>query len=698
MAQPSFNRYTFPMTVQITAERGLPQRFGATIAKDGVHFAVVSENAEAIHLCLFDAAGTKEIQRLALPGRKNGVFFGFVPGLETGARYGLRAEGRYAPEDGHRFDPSKLLVDPYAVRIDRPFLYHPVLAAPPEQGLDSSPYMPKAIVCDPARDAEPLPFSPPGFTYEVLVRAFSQRHPEIPAEIRGTIAALAEPCLLDHLERIGVETVELMPLAAWIDEAHLTRLGLTNAWGYNPITHMAPDPRLAPGGLADVRRAVEALHARGIRVLLDVVLNHSGESDEVGPTLSYRGLDNFLYYRHAEAEPGLLVNDTGCGNTFAAQREPVVRLFLDTLRHWVETTGIDGFRYDLATVLARMPAGFSAEAPFLAAVAADPVLKDRIHVAEPWDIGPGGYQVGHFPPPWFEWQDRFRDDVRRFWRGEPGMVGALATRLSGSADLFAAGGRRPSASVNMIAAHDGFALADLVMYEEKHNQANGEDNRDGHNDNHSWNNGVEGDTDDPAIIEARGRDIRALLATLFVARGTPMLVAGDEFGRTQGGNNNAYCQDNPVTWLDWQKADDSLASFVGRLSALRRARPALSADRFLTGEPANGTDMPDVVWLAESGEAMAEADWNEAARHLLGMSVSALHPADAAEDCEEDRAIVYCNASPTDAAVTLPTARSGHGYRLAIRSDRPEAAPVQLSGGPLTIAARSVFVLTEEAI
>ncbi|MEX6506158.1 glycogen debranching protein GlgX [Jiella sp. M17.18] len=683
------------MTFQITAERGIPERPGATLAPDGTHFAVVSENAEAIELCLFDTAGTKEVQRLALPGRTDGVFFGFVPGLKAGTRYGLRAHGAYAPDDGYRFDASKLLVDPYALQIDRPFLYHPVLAAPPGQGLDSAPYMPKAIVADPARDAQPLPFSPPGFTYEVLVRAFSQRHPDIPTAIRGTIAALAEPVLLDHLERIGVETVELMPLAAWIDEAHLTRLGLTNAWGYNPITHMAPDPRLAPGGLADVRRTVEALHARGIRVLLDVVLNHSGEGDEAGPTLSYRGLDNFLYYRHAEAEPGMLVNDTGCGNTFAAHRPPVARLLVDTLRSWVETTGMDGFRYDLATVLGRMPDGFSPQAPVFRMIAADPVLKHRIHVAEPWDIGPGGYQVGRFPPPWFEWQDKFRDDVRRFWRGEDGMVGALATRLAGSADLYATSGRRPSSGVNMIAVHDGFSLADLVAYEEKHNEANGEQNRDGHNDNHSWNHGVEGETGDPAVIEARRRDIRALLATLFVSRGSLMLVAGDEFARTQGGNNNAYCQDNEVTWLDWSRADETLTAFVARLAALRRAHPALSADRFLTGQPAKGGDIPDVVWLREDGAAMTEADWEQPGRRLLGMSVFVPQ---ATGDTGAERAIVYLNAAEDEAGVALPAARPGRVFSLQVRSDRPEALPRRLAEGALLVAARSVAILVEERL
>ena len=684
------------MTYAITAERGKPAALGATLDGDGVHFAVHSENADAIQLCLFDATGTRETARLVLPGDKDGRHYGFVPGLAAGARYGLRALGPYRPKDGHRFDPSKLLADPYAVQLDRPFLYHPVLAAPPERQLDSAPYMPRALVTALDRSAAPPPFAAPGLTYEVLVRAYSQRHPDVPAEIRGTVAALAEPVFLDHMEKLGVETVELMPLAAWIDEGHLSAHGLTNAWGYNPVTHMAPDPRLAPGGFPEIRRVVDALHARGIKVLLDVVLNHSGEGDEDGPTVCYRGLDNLLYYRHAEDEPGLLVNDTGTGNTLATHREPVARLCIDVLRTWVEATGLDGFRYDLAPVMGRLDDGFSTDAPFFRMLAADPVLKHRIHVAEPWDIGPGGYQVGRFPKPWFEWQDKFRDDVRRFWRGDAGMVGALATRLAGSADLYDRDGRRPSSGVNFIAAHDGFSLADITAYADKHNAANCEGNRDGHNDNHSWNNGVEGDTDDPAILEARGKDIRAMLATLMVARGTPMLVAGDEFGRSQGGNNNGYAQDNEITWLAWARADTDLAAFVARLSQLRRAHPALNADRFLTGRPVEGGDVEDVVWLREDGAPMEPGDWSDPERRFLGMSVYAPRGAD---DIESERAVIYLNAGDADIAITLPPPRPDHAYCLHLQSDWPQLEPRRIDAADgLIVQSRSVFVILEERL
>ena len=681
------------MSNTITDERGAP-KLGATTAEGGVNFAIYSENADDLVLCLFDENGTKETDRLTLPGRDGGVRYGFVPGLSAGARYGYRAEGPWKPEEGHRFDFSKFLVDPYATALDRPFTYRPALTAPPERQIDSAAFMPRCIVHDLDLDAKPMPFGRPGFTYELLVRAFSQRYPEVPVEIRGHVAALREPFFLDHLERIGVETVELMPLAAWIDEGHLMALNLTNAWGYNPITHMAPDPRLAPGGFAEIRATVEALHQRGIRVLLDVVFNHSGEGSEEGPTICYRGLDNLLYYRHPEGEPAFMLNDTGTGNTMATHKAPVAQMFIDVCRTWVQATGIDGFRYDLGTVLGRLPDGFSHDAPFFKMVAADDVLKDRIHVGEPWDVGPGGYQVGNFPKPWFEWQDRFRDDVRKFWKGEDGMIGALATRMAGSADLFNHDGRRPSVGVNFIAAHDGFTLADIAMYEEKHNEANGEDNRDGHNDNHSWNNGVEGETDDPEVIDARGKDIRAMLATLLVSRGTPMIVAGDEFGRTQGGNNNGYAQDNEITWLDWENADEVLIEFTGKLAKLRREHPALSADKFLTGDTVEGGEEPDVVWLKEDGEAMDDADFSDASRRFLGMSVYA--PCQEGED-EGERAVIYVNGAHEDAEVTLPFPREAHHFVLYIQSDWPQLEPRTIDApDTLVVKARSVFVMLEE--
>ena len=514
---------------------------GGVPPQDGTRFSVWSSAAERIWLCLFDAHGNAETDRIEMEATAGGVFARHVPGLGAGARYGFRADGPYAPEQGLWFDPGKLLMDPYAIAIDRAYAYDQRLALRREAGGDTATLMPKAVTValpEPVKAAPPL-FEPGGLIYEVQVRAFTKLHPDIPEQQRGTIAALAHPAVLDHLRKLNVSAVELMPVTAWIDERHLPPLGLCNAWGYNPVSFMALDPRIAPGGLAELRQTVAALREAGIGVILDLVFNHTGESDEFGPTLSLRGLDNRAYYRHSPAWK--LVNDTGTGNTLACDHPAVHRLVLDSLRHFVLHAGVDGFRFDLAPVLGRGGNGFDPDAPLLGAISGDEILKDRILIAEPWDIGPDGYQLGKFRPPFLEWNDRFRDDVRRFWRRDRGVVGALATRLAGSSDAFAGTATR---TVNFVAAHDGFALADLVAYERKHNEANGEMNRDGHNENFSWNNGVEGESDDIKILSERRRDLKALLSTLFLSRGTIMLTAGDEFGRTQHGNNNAYAQDN----------------------------------------------------------------------------------------------------------------------------------------------------------
>ncbi len=564
-------------------------------------------------MCPFD--GDRELARIALARGPDGTFTATVPGLGVGARYGLRSDGPYDPGRGLWFDPAKLLVDPYAVALDRPFVYDPRLAAPREAGIDTAALVPKAVVTalPPLRKPPPPLFRPGGFIYEAGVRAFTMRHPEVPEAQRGTVAALACPAILDHLTRLGVDAVELMPIAAWIDERHLGPLGLTNGWGYNPVVTMAPDPRLCPGGMAELAATVATLRDAGIGTLLDVVFNHTGESDAHGPTLSLRGLDGQAYFQ-CDAH-GHLVNDAGTGNTLACNHPATRQLVLDSLRHFVGYAGVDGFRFDLATVLGRSAEGFSPEAPLLREIAEDPLLADRIMIAEPWDLGPGGYQLGNFPPSWLEWNDRYRDRVRRFWRGDSHMLGPFATALAGSSDLY----RPPmSRSVNFIAAHDGFTLADLVAYRNKHNAANGEHNQDGHGDNHSWNNGVEGATEDAAVIAGRKRDVRALLATLFASRGTIMLTAGDEFGRSQGGNNNAYAQDNATTWLDWEGRDRDLESFAAGLAAFRRAHPELAGPTLLTGE--SGPDgLPDVTWLTPGGTAKTATDWEDARGPALAM-------------------------------------------------------------------------------
>jgi glycogen operon protein len=541
----------------MTAQHRLPPtRLGATPTAHGTEFAVWSATADSVAVSLFDATGNREVRRVPLIRHDDGVFHATVDGVTAGTRYGLRADGRYAPEAGLWFDPAKLLIDPYAVTLDRAFVYDPRLAAPRgEPGaadLDTAPLVPKAIVTalPPPLTPRPPTFEAGGLIYEVAVRAYTMRHPDVPPELRGTVAALAHPAVIAHLRKLRVAALELMPLTACIDERHLAALGLRNAWGYNPISFMALDPRLAPGGLLELRTTVAALQAAGIAIILDVVFNHTGESDAAGPVLSLRGLDNATYYRHAERH--VLVNDTGCGNTLACDRPPVRRLILDSLRLFVETTGVDGFRFDLATVLGRTDHGFDSHAALFSELAADPLLADRVMIAEPWDIGPGGYQLGRFSHRFLEWNDRARDDVRRFWRGDGGAVGDLATRLAGSSDIFGRAGLDATRSVSFIAAHDGFTVADVVAYASKHNDANGEKNRDGTDDNHSWNHGVEGPSSDAFVQAARRRDQQALLATLFATRGTIMLTAGDEFGRTQDGNNNAYCQDNATVWLDWQ--------------------------------------------------------------------------------------------------------------------------------------------------
>lgn len=589
-------------------DSGLPGKPGAELTATGARFVVRAPGASSVTLCLFDRSD-REIARHDMAPGDGGTFTALVDGLKAGARYGLRADGPWKPEAGHRFDPAKLLIDPYATRIDRPFSHGPRLA---EFGEDTRSIVPKAILetpRPPLNPDRPL-FQPGGLIYEIPVRAFTMLHPDVPEEDRGTIRALAHPSIVDHLGKLHVSAVELMPIAAWIDERHLPPLGLTNAWGYNPVTMLALDPRLAPGGIADLRYAVEALHAAGIGVILDVVFNHTGESDIHGPTLSLRGLGNAIYYRHERHTPGMLVNDTGCGNTLACDRPEVQELVLTAMRHFVTQAGIDGFRFDLAPILGRDANGFSSEAALLHLIVDDPVLHDRVLIAEPWDIGPGGYQLGNFGPPWLEWNDHARDDIRRFWRGDSAMTGALATRLSGSSDIFAKGGGTWTRSVNFVAAHDGFPLGDLVSFEEKHNEANGEDNRDGHDANHSWNNGIEGPTDDPAVLAAREADARVLIATLFASRGTILLTAGDEFGHSQRGNNNAYAQDNAITWRNWNELNQARLEFTQAWAELRAQSPLLMRLQFM--KDSDGSTVPDQVsWLTTDGHPMQPADWED---------------------------------------------------------------------------------------
>lgn len=678
---------------------GSPEPLGVTPCDDGINVAVFSANASAIKLCLFDAAGEREEGRIELPERTGEIVHGFIPGVAVGARYGLRAYGAYDPASGHRFNPAKLLLDPYARALDRPFVLHPSLAgAGPDggpDGQDSAPHMPKAIVTGEIAPAKPLAPSiawSRTVVYELHVRGYTKRHPRVPEPLRGTFAGLAHPAGIEHLLRLGITSVELLPVAAAIDEWHLGRLGLTNYWGYNPVGWFAPDPRLAPGGIAEVRAAVDALHAAGIEVLLDVVFNHSGESDDCGPTVSMRGLDNASYYRLRPDDRARYVNDAGCGNVLACDRPHIVRLVLDALRYWVAAAGVDGFRFDLATTLGRLDTGFDVRAPLLAAIAQDPLLRDRKMIAEPWDIGPGGYQLGAFPSSWGEWNDTYRDTVRRFFRGDPGQCGDLATRFAGSADVLSSRKRPASRSVNFVTAHDGFTLADLVGYASKHNEANGENNRDGTDSNFSWNHGVEGPASDPEICAARAQSIRGLLATLLFSRGTPMLPMGDELGRTQQGNNNAYSQDGPLAWMDWEAADASLLDFASRLIALRQAHPALRAEAMLTGVPHDDSAIPDVEWQRADGSPMREPDWQDPNNHTL---IAALYTP-ARDSAAADRVVVVIHADAAPVTTRLPEARTGHGWTRAIDSSQPELAPPGVPADvTVEIAPRSVVLFVE---
>ena len=667
------------MKPELVRGGGSAARLGATITPEGINFAVYSETASALWVCIYDALDN-EVARIELDGHDGHVHHALVAGLGEGTRYGFRADGRYDPGQGYLFDPNRLLVDPYARRLDRVFVRSPQLCLPRGQAVDTAPLIPRAIAVGAANDRQLPRRRHPTLFYELNVRGYTMRHPSVRGPLRGTIAGLTAPSVIEHLHRLGVDTVELMPIAAFVDDGHLPALGLTNAWGYNPVCYFAVDPRLAPHGPQELRTMTDAYRRAGISVILDVVYNHTGEGDADGPILSLKGLDARTYYRHVEVDGRQrLVNDTGTGNTLRCDHPATQRLVLESLRYWIDEMGVSGFRFDLAPVLGREP-GFNANAQMLQMIKSDPVIGKAILVAEPWDPGPGGYQLGQFGKEFREWNDTYRDDVRSFWRGDQGKIGALAGKVSGSAEIFNFAGRRPSAGVNLLAVHDGFTLADLVAYLDKHNEANGEGNRDGHSNNQSWNCGVEGPTDDPAVNAARRRDVRALLATLFLSRGLPLLQQGDEFGRTQRGNNNAYAQDNEITWLDWERADATLVDFVAELSAFRKRHPVLTRDHFLSGHARNG--VRDVTWLHPDGREMTGGDWNDASASVLGMRLQ--------HDAED--LIVWFNRRIEPVLARLP-----EGYwTVGLVSD--DRAVLPLADRAATLPPRSVIVLVKGRI
>ncbi|WP_233150751.1 glycogen debranching protein GlgX [Sphingomonas mollis] len=609
-------------------EAGSPYPLGATCVGEGVNFAVFSANAEKIELCVFDSAGKRELKRYPLTEWTDEVWHGYLPDAGPGLVYGYRAYGPYEPEQGHRFNPNKLLLDPYARKLVGQIKWNDALHGYQVKGKredlsfdkrDSAMAMPKAMVVDDhfdwSGDRKPNTSWSDTVVYEAHVKGLTKLFELVPPQERGTYKALGHPKVIDHLKRLGVTALELMPIHAFTQDRFLQEKGLRNYWGYNTLAFFAPEQSyFATDSQDELRRAVRKLHAAGIEVILDVVYNHTAEGSEKGPTLSWRGLDNATYYRLVQGDPRYAINDTGTGNTLNTDKARVIQMIADSLRYWATSFGIDGFRFDLGLTLGRTAEGFDPGHAFFDVLRQDPVLGRLKLSTEPWDIGPGGYQLGNFPPGFAEWNDKYRDTVRKFWRGDPSQRGDLAARLSGSGDLFDRRARRPWASVNLLAAHDGFTLADTVAYEERHNEANKEDNKDGHSENYSRNWGAEGETEDEGILTTRGNVQRSMLTTLFASLGTPMLVAGDEFGRSQGGNNNAYCHDDEISWLDWSKMDTpegkSLFDFTSRLTELRRRYPMLRAASFLYGQDDAGHGINDIEWWDERGEQLSGDDWN----------------------------------------------------------------------------------------
>lgn len=606
-------------------EPGWSAPLGATWDGEGVHFAVFSEHATRVEVCLFSPDGREERARLTLPTRRNGVFSGYVRGALPGLCYGLRAHGPYEPERGHRFNPNKLLIDPYARLLRGELIWDDALFGyvVGEGDLsfdtrDSAPFIPKCVVTPPmplSDHARPRVPAEGRLIYEAHLKGLTQRYPGLSEERRGRFAGLGEPSLIEHIKRLGVTSVELLPVHAFTHDRVLVDRGLKNYWGYQPLSYFAPHTEYLSeearhlSAPYEVQSAFRQLHSAGLEVILDVVYNHTCEGNHLGPTLSFRGLDNASYYRLKSDQPRYYLDDSGCGNSLRVGHPRVIQLVTDSLRYWVHELGADGFRFDLASSLGRGEGHVDLYRGLFFAIAQDPLLSRACLIAEPWDVGPNGYQLGGFPPRWLEWNDRFRDTLRAYWRGDPGLRPRLASSLSGSAELFHTRGRLPSCSVNYVCSHDGFTLHDLVRYERRHNEENGEENRDGHGHNLSVNYGVEGDSDDPEVEASRARHQRTLLATLFLSRGTKMLLAGDELGRSQGGNNNAYCQDGPISWVDWEGAearDEGLLAFTQHLAELRKRLPLLSSDDWLVGEPL-WAPFKDVTWLTPEGAELS--DW-----------------------------------------------------------------------------------------
>jgi glycogen operon protein len=693
---------------------GTAYPLGATYDGSGVNFALFSEVADKVELCLFDEDGTET--RVELPEVDGLVWHAFLPGVEPGQRYGYRVYGPYDPANGHRCNPNKLLLDPYAKAIDGQFEWDQSLFGyqfgdeDSRNDDDSAASMPKSVVINPffdwGVDRPPKRQYADTVIYEAHIKGLTELHPDVPEELRGTYAGVAHPAVIDHLLSLGVTAIELMPVHHFANDSTLQDKGLSNYWGYNTIGFLAPDAKYSssqsPGGqVQEFKAMVRALHAAGIEVILDVVYNHTAEGNQLGPTISFRGIDNAAYYRLVDEDPRYYMDYTGTGNSFNVRHPHSLQLIMDSLRYWVTEMHVDGFRFDLAATLAREFYDVDRLSSFFELVQQDPTVSQVKLIAEPWDIGPGGYQVGNFPPQWTEWNGKYRDTVRDFWRGEPATLSEFASRLTGSADLYEHSARRPVASINFVTAHDGFTLRDLVSYNDKHNEANGEDNNDGESHNRSWNCGIEGPTEDLQILELRARQQRNFIATLLLSQGVPMLSHGDELGRTQLGNNNGYCQDNELTWIDWSAADDGLISFTREVATLRREHPTFRRRRFFDGRPGSGKGeaaLPDIAWLRPDASQMTEADWDSGfgraiAVFLNGAAIQEID--DRGQPITDDSFLLCFSAHHEPIDFVLPGREETIDWQVVLDtalSAVTDAKPVP-AGEVLTVQPRTLVVL-----
>ena len=699
------------MSLAMQVWPGDPFPLGATYDGAGTNFSVFSEVAEGVELCLFDDAGTET--RVGMTEMTAFNWHVYLPGVGPGQRYGFRVHGPYDPGAGLRCNPNKLLLDPYAKAVHGQVDWDPALYPYPMGGdpdgrddRDSAPHLPKALVTNPYFDwdLDRPPRIPWHETviYEVHVKGFTARHPDVPEELRGTYAGLAHPAAIEHLRSLGITAVELMPVHQFVHDQHLLDKGLRNYWGYNSIGFLAPHNEYSAWGqqgevVQEFKQMVKALHEAGMEVILDVVYNHTAEGNHMGPVLSFKGLDNRSYYRLVEDDPRYYFDTTGTGNTLNMRHPNVLQLIMDSLRYWVTEMHVDGFRFDLASALARQFYEVDRLSAFFDLIQHDPVINRVKLIAEPWDVGPGGYQVGNFPPLWSEWNGRYRDTVRDYWRGEDQTLGEFANRFTGSSDLYGESDRRPSASINFVTAHDGFTLRDLVSYNDKHNEANGEGNADGESHNRSWNSGAEGDTDEEGVLALRARQQRNFLVTLLLSQGVPMLLGGDELSRTQGGNNNAYCQDNEVSWYDWESVDEDLLEFTRSLVRFRLDHPVFRRRRFFEGRPIHGADVADIGWFRPDGSQMSDEDWDVGFAKSLGVFLNGETiptPDSRGQRIEDDSFLVLFNASHEDVKFTLPGGAWGSVWEIEIDTAAPTEPDVVLkSGDVVELVARSVQVL-----